>query len=61
MQRLQRASSIESEQAAKQRGYRMRSMSMEEADQPKGVYSTSPNRFGSPPKQQGVLSTSPKQ
>ena len=59
MPRVQRTSSVDNEVAAK-RGMRMRSMSMEEADQPKGVYSSSPNRFGSPPKQ-GVLSTSPKQ
>ena len=58
MPRVQRTSSVDGEPVKK--GYRMRSMSMEEADQPTGMYSSSPNRFGSPPKQ-GVLSTSPKQ
>lgn len=58
MPRVQRTSSVDGEPVKK--GYRMRSMSMEEADQPTGMYSSSPNRFGSPPKH-GFLSTSPKQ
>lgn len=39
---------------------RQRSMSMEEADMPKGIYSTSPTRFGSPAKSSNIaMSTSP--
>lgn len=47
MPRVSRTSSMDSDPGKALRG---RSMSMEEADQPKGVYSTSPTRFGSPPK-----------
>ena len=46
MPRVSRTSSIDSDPGKVMRN---RSMSMEEADQPKGVYSTSPTRFGSPP------------
>ncbi|KAJ8317730.1 hypothetical protein KUTeg_005634 [Tegillarca granosa] len=39
---------------------RQRSMSMEEADMPKGIYSTSPTRFGSPARGSNLaMSTSP--
>ncbi|KAL4232292.1 hypothetical protein ACF0H5_009863 [Mactra antiquata] len=45
MPRVSRTASIDSDPG---KSLRNRSMSMEEADQPKGVYSTSPTRFGSP-------------
>ncbi|XP_052773534.1 uncharacterized protein ZK1073.1-like isoform X2 [Mya arenaria] len=48
MPRVSRTSSMDAE--AGRAAMRNRSMSMEEADQPKGIYSTSPTHVGSPPK-----------
>lgn len=61
MPRMSRSGSVDTDAA--RAAMRNRSMSMEEADQPKGVYSTSPTRFGSyssSPAKHGILSTSPK-
>ncbi|XP_056005888.1 uncharacterized protein ZK1073.1-like isoform X3 [Ostrea edulis] len=61
MPRMTRANSSENTEIVTRR---TRSMSMEEADKPLGIYSSSPARVGSPPKLgtspcQGTLSTSP--
>lgn len=47
MPRVERTSSVDSDTA--RAALRNRSMSMEEADLPKGTYSTSPTRFGTSP------------
>lgn len=63
MPRVERTSSVDSDSA--RASLRNRSMSMEEADLPKGTYSTSPTRFASSPlasspaKSGNPLSTSP--
>lgn len=62
MPRVERTTSVDSDPG--RAALRNRSMSMEEADLPKGIYSTSPTRFGSPlassPAKSGnPLSTSP--
>lgn len=63
MPRVERTTSIDSDPG--RAALRNRSMSMEEADLPKGIYSTSPTRFApsqlasSPAKSGNPLSSSP--
>lgn len=56
MPRVQRSSSIDSTGNPPGRN---RSLSMEEADMPRGIYSMSPPKFGSPTRSGEMLSTSP--
>jgi len=60
MPRVSRTSSIDSDPGAKRAAMRNRSMSMEEADQPKGIYSTSPPRSGTSPHDGSALATNPE-